>query len=134
MNRHPTLQTIDHVHVYTSNRADAETWYARVLGLVKIPEFEHWATKVGPLFLTNPQRTISLALFERPHQPTRSTIAFRVSGQDFLEWRARLRETLGKIEDVDHDGSWSLYFSDPDGNPFEITSYDYEWLTKHLHT
>jgi len=55
-----------------------------------------------------------------------------VNGQDFLVWLERLREILGKIDEVDHEGSWSLYFSDPDGNPFEITSYDYQWLKKQL--
>lgn len=27
---------------------------------------------------------------------------------------------------VDHDVAWSLYFADSDGNPFEITSYEYD--------
>ena len=85
-----------------------------------------------PLFLANTDRSVSIALFERPLQSTRSTIAFRVNGQDFLVWLERLREILGKIDEVDHEGSWSLYFSDPDGNPFEITSYDYQWLKKQL--
>jgi catechol-2,3-dioxygenase len=128
----PKLEFIDHVHVYTPDRAAAEVWYAQVLGLIRISEFEHWATKDGPLFLTNLKRSVTIALFERPPRPTRSTIAFRVNGQDFLVWRKRLREMLGKIDEVDHEGSWSLYFSDPDGNPFEITSYDYEWLKKQL--
>ena len=126
------LESIDHVHVYTPDRARAETWYRRVLGLTRITEFEHWATKDGPLFLSNPERSVSIALFERPAQPTRSIIAFRVSGQDFMTWRAHLREMLGSVEAVDHAGSWSLYFTDPDGNPFEITSYDYEFLRDQL--
>lgn len=100
--------------------------------MTRVSEFEHWATKDGPLFLANTDRSVSIALFERPLQSTRSTIAFRVNGQDFLVWLERLREILGKIDEVDHEGSWSLYFSDPDGNPFEITSYDYQWLKKQL--
>jgi hypothetical protein len=28
--------------------------------------------------------------------------------------------------------SWSLYFSDPDGNPFEITSYEHAALAPQL--
>ena len=128
----PKLESIDHVHVYTPDRTRAETWYERVLGLTRVSKFEHWATKDGPLFLTNPDRSVSIALFERPPQQTRATIAFRVNGQDFLAWRKRLREMLGKIDDVDHDSSWSFYFSDPDGNPFEITCYDYQWLKKQL--
>jgi catechol-2,3-dioxygenase len=124
----PELQSIDHVHVFTADRGRAEAWYERVLGLTRVKEFEHWATKRGPLFLTNMDRTVSIALFERPWQPTQSTIAFRASGPDFLAWQKRLAEAVGTIDKVDHDGSWSLYFSDLDGNPFEITSYDYEWL------
>jgi catechol-2,3-dioxygenase len=33
----------------------------------------------------------------------------------------------------DHQVSWSLYFSDPDGNPYEITSYTYDQLGAQLH-
>jgi len=126
------LESIDHVHVYTPDRTRAERWYGCVLGLTIVSEFEHWATKDGPLFLSNPERSVSLALFERPPQPTRSTIAFRVSGKDFMAWRTHLRETLGSVEEVDHAGSWSLYFTDPDGNPFEITSYDHNFLKDQL--
>ena len=126
------LECIDHIHVYTPNRAHAEEWYSRVLGLSRVKEFEHWATKNGPLFVSNTERTISLALFERPAEINRATIAFRVSGEQFLRWREHLGKLIGEIGDVDHQGSWSLYFSDPDGNPFEITSYDYQWLTEKL--
>ena len=33
------------------------------------------------------------------------------------------------IEIVDHDIQFSIYFEDPYGNPYEITSYDYEILS-----
>ncbi len=33
---------------------------------------------------------------------------------------------------LDHDFAWSLYFSDPFGNPYEITSYDYGALSESL--
>jgi catechol-2,3-dioxygenase len=37
-----------------------------------------------------------------------------------------LESELGrKVEAVDHGFAWSLYFEDPDANPFEITSYEY---------
>ena len=36
------------------------------------------------------------------------------------------------MEVEDHAVSWSLYFTDPDGNPFEITSYDYEVIQRAL--
>ncbi len=124
------LESIDHVHVYTPNRARAEEWYGHVLQLTRVPEFEHWASSDGPLFMSNAERTVFLAIFEGPLQATRSTVAFRVSGRDFLSWQKHV--ALPSVEAVDHGSSWSHYFSDPDGNPFEITSYDYEWLKGQL--
>jgi len=105
----PDLESIDHVHVYTPDR---------VLGLTKVGEFEHWATKDGPLFLSNAAHSVSVSLFERSFQPTRSTIAFRVKGSRLHRWRKKTARDARKIDEVDHDTSWSLYFSDPDGNPF----------------
>jgi len=131
-NKKPKLESIDHIHVYTPDRTAAEGWYARVLGLIRVKEFEQWATKDGPLFLSNEARSVCIALFERPLQTNRSTIAFRVSGVGYLAWRQHLRECFGPIHDVDHNRSLSLYFSDPDGNPFEITCYDYQWLKGQL--
>ena len=55
------------------------------------------------------------------------------SGNEYLRWRQPLRETLRTpVEAVDHDISWSLCFSDPDRNPFEITSYYYEQIAAEL--
>ena len=101
-----------------------------MLQLTRVQEFEHWVSSDGPLFMGNAERTVLLAIFEGPLQATRSTVAFRVSGQDFLSWLKHL--AFPSVEAVDHGSSWSLYFTDPDGNPFEITSYDYEWLKRQL--
>jgi catechol-2,3-dioxygenase len=77
------------------------------------------------LTLADAAGQVHLAVFERPHQPCRSTIAIRVNGEAFLRWRDHLTAAFGSaLAPVDHDLSWSLYFSDPDGNPFEITTYD----------
>ncbi len=121
----PAVDGIDHVHVFVGNRARAEGWYGRVLGFRPVPRFESWARDGGPLTLADADHRVHLALFERTPQPCRSTIAIRVGGQAFLTWRARLEATLGvAVQPVDHGLSWSLYFSDPDGNPFEITTGD----------
>ena len=123
----PTITTIDHIHIFVADRAAAERWYGRVLGLVRSKELEFWAQDGGPLTMQNPQGRAHLALFERAAQPCRSTLALSVDAQDFLPWRDHLQACLGKpLEAVDHQISWSLYFTDPDGNPFEITSYGYE--------
>lgn len=122
----PTLDAIDHVHVFVADRAAAEAWYGRVMGLVRVPELAFWADDGGPLTLGNPAGTIHLALFERPRERCRSTIAFGVGAAALLAWRAHLGVVLGReLALEDHAVSWSLYFEDPDGNPYEITTHDH---------
>lgn len=128
----PRLERIDHVHVYADDRTEAEEWYRRVLGLERVPELAHWATADGPLFLGNAEGSVALALFEKSAQPTRATVAFRASGEEFLAWRAHLRACRVSFRLEDHELSWSLYSAGPDSAPFEITSYDYIWLKQHL--
>jgi catechol-2,3-dioxygenase len=122
----PALDHFDHVHVFVSDRGAAERWYADVMGLVRSPELERWATDGGPLTLSNASGTVHVALFERPPQPCRSTVALAVSAEEFVAWRKHLVEALKRPIDLeDHELSWSLYFSDPDGNPWEITCYQH---------
>jgi len=122
----PALDRFDHVHVFVSDRVAAERWYADVMGLVREPELERWATGGGPLTLTNGSGTVHVALFERSPQPCRSTVALSVGAEEFCAWRKHLAEKLERpIELDDHELSWSLYFSDPDGNPWEITCYQH---------
>jgi catechol-2,3-dioxygenase len=127
------LISIDHVHIFVSNRDASEKWYQRVLGLTRVPELEFWATDEGPLTIGNEGGSVHLALFERPAEKCRSTIAFSVSATSFLSWRRHLSTALDRTVDaVDHQVSWSLYFSDPAGNPYEITSYEYSELASTL--
>lgn len=121
----PGLERIDHIHVFVADRAAAERWYAEVLGLTRVAALASWAAEGGPLTLANASETIHLAVFEKPAQPCRSTIALGVSATEFAAWQQHLRQALQRsVEPVDHGLSWSLYFTDPDGNPFEITTYD----------
>ena len=122
----PPLIAVDHIHVFVSDRAASETWYRAVLGLTPVHELESWAADGGPLTISNPPGSVRLALFERPAEKCRSTIALSVSAHGFLAWQRHLSTLLEqRVDAVDHKMSWSLYFSDPDGNPFEITSYEY---------
>jgi catechol-2,3-dioxygenase len=121
----PALQRIDHIHVHVSDRTAAERWYEHVLGLRRVAEFEFWAHGDGPLTVADASGTVHLALFERTPKPCHSTIAFAVNGQQFAAWLHHLSEVLAAPPAVeDHEVSWSLYFADPDGNPFEITTYE----------
>ncbi|MCH7371344.1 MULTISPECIES: VOC family protein [Aeromonas] len=125
----PTLDSLDHVHIHVANRAQSEAWYARVLGLQRLPECEPWLSAQGPLTLGNATATVHLALFERPVEKCHSVVALRTTAAAFLAWRAHLSAILGHdVKAVDHHLAWSLYFSDPDGNPFEITSYEHQQI------
>jgi catechol-2,3-dioxygenase len=122
----PVLDRIDHIHVYVADRTAAEHWYERVLALTRVAELEGWAEDGGPLTLANASGSVHIALFEREVQPCRSTIAFAVTAQAFVAWQRHLFSALGDDAAVeDHTLSMSLYFSDPDGNPYEITTYEY---------
>ena len=118
---------IDHIHVYVHDRGAAQQWYQHVLGLQPVAELATWADDGGPLTLANAEGSVHLALFQRPPQACRSTIALRVTAPDLLVWQQHLKQVLQEeIKLVDHALSWSLYFTDPDGNPYEITSYEYQ--------
>jgi catechol-2,3-dioxygenase len=122
----PELDRVDHLHVFVADRAAAERWYTQVLGLQRVPELVFWASDGGPLTLGNAAGTIHIALFERPATACRSTIALGTTAACFLAWREHLAGVFGRaIEAVDHTVSWSMYFSDPDGNPYEVTTYDH---------
>ncbi len=125
----PGLQGVDHIHVMVRDRDVAESWYARVLGLRRMPELEFWSADGGPLTISDAAKRIHLALFERRAQPSRTTVALRVSAAQFEAWRHHLVAALGREPLLeDHQVAWSLYFADPDGNPYEITTYEYEPL------
>jgi len=129
----PAIERIDHIHVYVTDRKAAEKWYAEALGFKRIAALEFWAPNGGPLTIADAAGSAHLALFERPSTASRSTIAFGVSATAFLAWRAHLGEVLGEtIEVFDHQVTWSLYFSDPDGNSFEITTDQYAELAAEL--
>jgi catechol-2,3-dioxygenase len=121
----PVFDRIDHVHVHVANRNRAEQWYASVMGFSRRVELESWA-EGGPLMLANSSGTVHIALFERPTAPSHSTIALSVGAAEFVAWRLHLVEKLKRpVEPEDHQLAWSLYFADPDGNPWEITSYQH---------
>lgn len=121
----PALDAVDHVHVFVADRAAAVDWYRRVMGLEPAPELAHWAADGGPLTLRDAGDRVHLALFERPRQPCRSTVALRVAAPAYRQWRAHLHGVLPTPPtEEDHGAARSIYFSDPDGNPYEITTYD----------
>lgn len=121
----PPLSAIDHVHVFVRDRHAAERWYAQMLGLTRSPSLEFWAMDGGPLTVQDSANTVHIALFERGPQPNRATIALRTSAAGLHNWFTHLQASGLRVELEDHQVSFSIYFSDPDGNPYEITTYEH---------
>lgn len=130
----PVIEAFDHIHVFVADRRAAESWYGRVLGFERTKALESWAAGGGPLTLQNESGTVHIALFERAPQACRSTLALRVTGAEYLKWRAHLNAVLaGQVSEEDHEMSLSLYFADPDGNPYEITTYEHAQVQRSDH-
>jgi catechol 2,3-dioxygenase-like lactoylglutathione lyase family enzyme len=125
---------IDHIEIFVPDRSAAADWYRKVLGFQVVERLLDWAES-GPLMISNDGGSQMIALFEGEPQATRPIcgirrLAFRTSGDDFAAF-IRSSSTwsdppLGLDDIEDHSRSVSVYFTDPFGNPLEVTTYDYE--------
>ena len=138
---------IDHVEMYVPDRCTAATWYQEVLGLTVLRDYEDWATDPhGPLMISSDGGNTKLALFEGEPQGARETagfslVAFRVDGQAFIDFLKRLSDVslvnrrgrqVTRRAVVDHERAYSIYFCDPYGHSLELTTYDYDAVTRLL--
>jgi catechol 2,3-dioxygenase-like lactoylglutathione lyase family enzyme len=130
------VQRLDHVHVAVKDRASAIAWYGRVFGLRKHYDYTERGDRLGPVVLSSDGGETHLALFDsKDAVPCSQTVAFRVDAAGFLTFLRRL-EDLEVLDDQgkrvmpkdasDHYNLWLVYFCDPDGNSYEITTYDYK--------
>ena len=127
----PKLQNIDHIHIFVSDRKKALDWYNNILGL-KPSEEMVVLPESGPLMIRNNEGNINIALFKGEPKDNHAIIAFKVSGEQFINCHNTITHSLTEnIEVVDHDIQFSIYFEDPFGNPYEITSYDYDMLANY---
>ncbi|MCU0769016.1 MAG: VOC family protein [Burkholderiaceae bacterium] len=134
---------LDHVHVHVRDRAAAARWYGAVLGLRRDRRFAAWAREVGgPLTLTAADGLTHVALFEDERRAGHGhTVALRTDCEGFVAFFRRAprlalydrRRKPGPPRLQDHEQSLSLYFSDPDGNPLELTTYDAALARARLH-
>ncbi len=139
------VEQIDHVELIVPDQYEAAKWYRQVFGLEIIEGFEFWAAD-GPLMISSDGGHTKLALFKgeppgfsRPKMFQR--VAFNVDGQGFITFLKRVAEhpvydhdgqQVHQLDVVDHDLSYSLYFCDPYGNRYEVTTYDYEIVKQTL--
>ncbi|NVJ50916.1 MAG: VOC family protein [Gammaproteobacteria bacterium] len=125
----PSIQGIDHLHVYVNDKTLAVKWFQDTLGFRPLSKFQSWNTQSGPLMIGDQQNRALLALFESSHEQPSRVIAFGCSAENFIQWRAKLTalDSLDRL--ADHEISFSLYFTDPFGNQYEITCHDHQTLS-----
>ncbi len=142
-----SVQHIDHVELFVPDRYKAAGWYRDTLGLQVLTEYEHWAKdEGGPLMISSDGGSTKLALFQGHAKSSDKTswyrrVAFRVDGQDFVEFLKRLEshpvfadngKKMTSKDAVDHAKAFSIYFCDPYGHPLEVTTYDYDYVSRQL--
>ncbi|MEM7345770.1 MAG: VOC family protein, partial [Chloroflexota bacterium] len=123
----------------------AAQWYQQRFGLEIVSEYQFWA-ETGPLMISSDNGNTMLALFQGDGPGFNSDIgfrrvAFRVDSVGFFTFLERLSEypvfdqnghLTHQIDVVDHDLAYSLYFCDPYGYQYEVTTYDYELVSNQL--
>jgi len=132
---------IDHVELSVPDRYEAADWYKVALGLEIVEEFEHWADlSAYPLMISSDGGDTMLALFKRSLSDQTGgfqRVAFETSGPNFLQFRERL-ENISNIDATkarnvtDFGSAYSVFFSDPYGHSFEVTTYDYDFVSDRL--
>ncbi|WP_293764843.1 VOC family protein [uncultured Aquitalea sp.] len=138
-----TLGKIDHIHIRVTDLLQAQAWYQRVLNLAPDARYKHLQSgDHGVVMLANSSGSVRLAISQESKlvcEP--GSVAFGVSGQDFLEWIDQLAgervitrdgQSVARDSARDHQFFFSISFVDPFGNPFEIVSYDHTWLAGKL--
>lgn len=132
------VEQIDHVEVFVPDRHEAAAWYAQTLGLEALPQHADWVVPGGPLMISSDGGRTMIALFEGKPQagadlPGWQRVAFRVSAEGFARFLAHGPKMgifaadgrqLERLEVVDHDKAFSVYFCDPWGNRLEVTCYE----------
>jgi catechol 2,3-dioxygenase-like lactoylglutathione lyase family enzyme len=131
------LERIDHVELFVRDQQQAAIWYERMFGMRVVAALEDWADG-GPLMIEIPGTGSKLALFAGTPPGFRVPIGFRrvafgVDGASFLRFLTRVAahgvhsdegELVHELRVVDHRHVYSVYFADPDGNRYEVTTFD----------
>lgn len=141
------VQQVDHVEVFVPSRRTAARWYGEILGLSVVERYEHWAADPGgPLMLSSDGGNTKLALFRgepRGRRPVdgQYLVAFRVDGVGFGAFLERLEDhpvfdnrgrQQTRADAKDHGQAFSIYFNDPYGNRYEVTTYDHDQVREIL--
>ena len=117
-------QGIDHVEVFVADLDAAAKWYGEVLGLQEVGRWNPEPIMIGvggnklALFKANAART------DRREEAHWHRVAWRVDEIGFAQAQEHLKALgIAFRGPINHELAESIYLSDPDGNPLEITYY-----------
>lgn len=136
------VHQIDHVELFVPDFAAALEWYRDVLGLTPVAKTQMWAEAGEPHMISSDEGGTMLALFHGEGPGEREItghhrVAFRVDAAGFMAFLDHIEgrfvpnrhgHRLTRDDVVDHELAWSIYFNDPWGNRYEVTTYDYDEL------
>ena len=126
MNNRLPIKRILETSLYTTDLAQAESFYSKVLGLELFARENgrHVFFKCGDqmLLIFNPDKTLQEKIV--PHgSEGAGHVAFAVSLRELDSWLAHLKQYGVEIEkDIVWLGGRSIYFRDPAGNCLELAS------------
>ena len=119
------VEQLDHVHFHVPDLRVACEWYRATLGLEKVDALSSGADGHGPLVVSSDSGNTGIALFVGEPVANGETVAFRTDGASFLAFETGFGGRVERLR-VDHTYCFSHYFSDPWGNPLELTTYEHE--------
>ena len=139
------VEHLDHVELFVPDQRQAADWYQQLFGLEILPDYEFWAAG-GPLMISSDDGKTMLALFEGEppgfNPPVGfQRVAFRVTGAGLFTFLEQVKafgvythqgEPAQELPVINHDLSYSVYFCDPYGNRYEVTTYDYHYVAGQL--
>lgn len=107
-----SIDDIDHIEMFVSDREKAAKWYEEIFGLKPIKELGMWS-KIGPLFVGNRDRSVTLAIMngKKENDGSINRMAFRTTGEKFIDFLNQIddlnlffsKKKVTKEQVVDHD-------------------------------
>lgn len=136
-----SVQALDHVETLVPDLDAGVEWMRRCFGLKEVEAFDEVGTEGGPVMLSADDSYTKVALIRGEPAGFREAVghrvvAFRTDARAFLRFVEYAHEVPvhgddgqpispgTPMETQDHGLSISVYFRDPWGNPYEVTTYE----------
>ncbi len=127
-----TVDRIDHVEVFVRDMEKSIRWYEKVLGLKEIRRWDPHPVMMGAggtmLALFHGDKDASDHVLDRDRSSLRwRRVAWQTTPENFQTAQDHLKSCGVEFEGpIDHDCALSIYFTDLDSHPLEITCYKNE--------